>query len=91
MLVHQEYELLKRIEKLFNVGEVTVENWEMVLWYGSDDPYDLMYKDVWKRYKVAFAAFYGDDEDAHIQVLRQDGKTLFLNAELLVRLDMLIE
>lgn len=91
MLIHQEHELIRRIEKLFNVGEAVIEHWEMVLWYGSDGSYNLMYMDVWRRYKVAFAAFYGDDEDAHIQVLRQTGKTLFLNEELLVRLDKLID
>jgi|TARA_R100001369_G_scaffold91609_1_gene133408 hypothetical protein len=91
LLLHHERELHSRIEKLFNAGEVVIEQWEMMLWYGPDDLFNRMYKDVWKRYKVAFAAFYGDDDDAHIQVLRQDGKTLFLNAELLVRLDKLID
>jgi len=91
LLLHHEHELLRRIEKLFNVGEAVIEHWEMVLWYGREDAFNLMYMDVQRRYKVAFAAFYGDDEDAYVQVLRQDGKTLFLNAELLVRLDMLID
>lgn len=91
MLVHHEHELLRRIEKLFNVGEAAIEHWEMVLWYGRNDTYNLVYEDVWKRYKIAFAAFFGDDEGAHIQVLRQNGKTLFLNEDLLVRLDDLID
>lgn len=91
MIIHHEHELLRRIEKLFNAGKVAIEEWEMVLWYGSKDPYKLMYQDVWKRYKIAFADFHGDDEHAHIQVLRQGGKTIFLNDELLIRLDLLID
>ncbi len=59
--------------------------------YGRNDPFNIMYIDVQKRYKSAFAAFYGDSDDAQIQVLRQDGKTLFLNTELLARIDTLID
>ena len=91
MLIHHEYELIRRIEKLFNVGEVVIEHWEMVLWYGRNAPFNDMYIDVRKRYQSAFATFYGDSDHAQIQVLRQDGKTLFLNSELLARLDMLID
>jgi predicted GH43/DUF377 family glycosyl hydrolase len=63
----------------------------MVLWYGCEDARNNMYIDVQKRFEVAFTAFYGDSDTAHIQVLRQDGKTLFLNAELLTRMDLLID
>lgn len=91
MLIHHEHELLRRIEKLFNAGDTAIEHWEMVLWYGQNDPFNIMYIDVQKRYKSAFAAFYGDSDGAQIQVLRQDGKTLFLNPELLARIDMLID
>lgn len=91
MLPHHEYELLTRIEKLFNVGEATIEAWEMVLWYGPKNAQDNMYIDVQRRFKIAFSAFYGGSDGAHIQVLRQDGKILFLNSELLVGLDNLIE
>lgn len=91
MLPHHEHELIRRIEKLFNVGETVIENWEMRLWYTQDDPTNQMYIDVQKRYDVLFAAFFGDSEDSHLTLLRQNDKTLFLNSELLVRLDALID
>ena len=91
MLPHHEHELIRRIEKLFNVGETVIENWEMRLWYTQDDPTNQMYIDVQKRYDVLFAAFFGDSEDSHLTLLRQNDKTLFLNSELLVRLDSLID
>ena len=87
MLPHHEHELIRRIEKLFNVGETVIEGWEMRLWYTQDDPNNQMYIDVQKRYDVLFAAFFGDSEDSHLTLLRQNDKTLFLNSELLVRLD----
>jgi hypothetical protein len=91
LLPHHEHELIRRIEKLFNVGETVIEGWEMRLWYTQDDPTNQMYIDVQKRYDVMFAAFFGDSEDSHLTLLRQNDKTLFLNSELLVRLDVLID
>lgn len=91
MLPHHEHELIRRVEKLFNVGETVIEGWEMRLWYTQDDPTNQMYIDVQRRYDVLFAAFFGDSEDSHLTLLRQNDKTLFLNSELLVRLDALID
>jgi len=91
LLPHHEHELIRRIEKLFNVGETVIENWEMRLWYNQDDPTNQMYVDVQKRYDVLFAAFFGDIEDSSLTVLRQNDRTLFLNSELLVPLDVLID
>ena len=51
---HHEHEITRRIEKLFNVGEAVIEDWEMQLWYGKYDPNEF-YIDVQKRYNVLFA------------------------------------
>lgn len=87
---HHEYELQRRVEKLFHDGEAAIASWEQSLWFGTHDS-DVMYADVRDRYLVLFEAFFGDAEDAHIQVLRQTGQTTFLNDELLVRLDHLMD
>ena len=78
------------MEELFHAGIAAIEHWEAVLWYGSGDTYNLMYQDVRQRFETLFAAFYGDAEGATVQVLRQEGRTLFLNSELLVRLEYMI-
>lgn len=90
MLPHHEHEITKRIEKLFNVGEAVIENWEIQLWYGKYDRNEF-YVDVQKRYDVLFGAFYGDCDDSYLTLLRQGDRTLFLNSELLTRIDVLID
>ena len=89
MLPHHESELQRRIETIFHAGQAAIARWEQSLWYGCHDS-DTMYVDVLERYSILFEAFYGDREDVFIQVLRQPGQTVFLNDELLVRLDHLM-
>lgn len=89
MSPHHENELQRRVEMIFHAGQASIAGWEQSLWYGCHDS-NTMYEDIRERYSILFEAFYGDREDVFIQVLRQPGQTVFLNDELLVRLDHLM-
>lgn len=90
MLPHHEHEIIRRIEKLFNVGEAIIEDWEKRLWYSQGDTDKKMYVDIQNRYDVLFAEFYGNSDDSYLTVIKNSERTIFLNSELLIRLDALI-
>ena len=94
MQIHHENELKRRAEKLFNVGATEIETWETILWYGppssENDVFESMYLDIQKRFEVLFAGFYGDSDGATLNVVKQDGKTLFINDDLMFKLRQLV-
>lgn len=82
-----EAQLACRMEQLLHSGAMSIQFWEMKIWYRSQDK---ALNDVQTRFQALSNAFFGDECGGKVLVLQGDGRFLFINDEKLCALEDLI-